>query len=134
MTSLVLDVPAMYADHHVVEVRRLLLADAGVASVDASSAFHVVEIEFDPDRTSADDLRAVLDEAGYTGDLPSPQESGDPAIRGQEGSDGFFRHSTAYAPAGRAMSFGQDVISSGRPLYPCPGMAPAPAMDDPEDE
>ena len=134
MTSLVLDVPAMYGDHHVVEVRRLLLANAGVASVDASSAFHVVEIEFDADRTSADDLRTVLDDAGYTGDLPSPAESGNPEFQGQPGGEGFFRHSAAYAPAGKAMSFGQDIVAAGRPLYPCPGMAPARRMVDPEDQ
>ena len=37
----------MYGDHHVVEVRRLLLEMPGVTDVYASSSFQVVEVAFD---------------------------------------------------------------------------------------
>ena len=40
-------VPAMYGDHHVLEVRRILLALPGVAEVNASSCFQVVEVSYD---------------------------------------------------------------------------------------
>ena len=118
----------MYADHHVIEVRRILLEAAGVKAVDASSAFQVVKIDFDSDQTSEDDLKQLLDENGYLGEPQVPVESGKPAV----GSDGdtYFRHSAAYACAGETLSFGQEVAASGRPLWPCPGMKSAPTMDE----
>ena len=72
MTSVVIDVPLMYADHHVVEVRRILFEIPGVEAVNASSAFQVVKIEYDPDKTSEDALKQILDENGYLGDLQVP--------------------------------------------------------------
>ena len=64
MTSVVFVVPAMYADHHVVAFRRILPDVPGVRAVYASSAFGVVEIEFDAEYTSAEVLERRLDEAG----------------------------------------------------------------------
>jgi len=128
MKRLAIDVPMMYADHHVVEVRRILLEDSGVDSVNASSAFHVVEVSFDPDKTSEEALRNKLDEAGYTGELQVPSESGQPTV-GRNG-DAYFRHTAAYESVGTVISFGQEIVSSGRPLWPCPGMAPAQEMDE----
>jgi len=128
MTSVTIDVPLMYADHHVVEVRRILLEAPGVNAVNASSAFHVVKIEYDPDKTSEDGLRQLLDENGYLGDLEVPRETGKPAV----GSDGeaYFRHSAAHEAAGSDLSFGQEIAASKKPLWPCPGMGPAPTMDE----
>jgi len=128
MTSVAIDVPLMYADHHVVEVRRILLKAPGVNAVDASSAFHVVKIEYDPDKTSEDALKQILDENGYLGNLQVPLESGKPAV-GSDG-DAYFRHSTAHESAGSAISFGQEIAASKKPLWPCPGMGPAPTMDE----
>ncbi len=44
MKTISFDLPSLFGDHHVVEVRRLLLEIAGVEDVYASSAFQVVEI------------------------------------------------------------------------------------------
>ena len=128
MNRFVIDVPMMYADHHVVEVRRILLADSGVGTVNASSAFHVVEVSFDPEKTSEDALRSSLEEAGYCGALETPLESGQPAI-GRDG-DAYFRHTAAFESVGTVISFGQEIVASGRPLWPCPGMAPAQSIDE----
>ncbi len=128
MTSVVIDVPLMYADHHVVEVRRILVESPGVNAVDASSAFQVVKIEYDPDKTSEDALKQILDENGYLGDLQVPLESGKPAV-GSDG-DAYFRHSAAHEAAGSDLSFGQEIAASGKPLWPCPGMGPAPTRDE----
>ena len=65
MTSVTIDVPLMYADHHVVEVRRILFEVPGVNELDASSAFQAVKIEYDPEKTSEDILKQVLDKNGY---------------------------------------------------------------------
>ena len=130
MMSLAVAVPTMYADHHVVEVRRILFEIPGVETIDASAAFQVVEIEYDPEKTSEDLLRQTLDEAGYLGELPIPAESGEPAV----GSDGttYFRHTAAVEAAGNVVSFGQEIISPGRPLWPCPGMGTGPPVDEGE--
>jgi copper chaperone CopZ len=128
MTSVTIDVPLMYADHHVVEVRRILLEAPGVNAVNASSAFQAVKIEYDPDKTSEDALKQLLDENGYLGDLEVPLETGKPAV----GSNGetYFRHSAAYEATGADLSFGQEITASKRPLWPCPGMGPAPTTDE----
>ena len=41
MKTLSLELPAMYGDHHVIEVRRILLEIDGVKDVYASSSFQV---------------------------------------------------------------------------------------------
>ncbi len=128
MTSVAIDVPVMYADHHVVEVRRILFEVPGVEAVDASSAFQVVKIEYDPDKTSEDVLKQILDKNGYLGDLQVPLESGKPAVGSDE--ETYFRHTAAYEAAGPTISFGQEIAASGRPLWPCPGMGPAPTKDE----
>jgi copper chaperone CopZ len=128
MASVVIDVPLMYADHHVIEVRRILLETSGVEAVNASSAFRVVKIEFDPDKTSEGALHDLLDDAGYLGELAVPLESGDPVAQSQPNT--YFRHSAALACAGDTLSFGQEVAAAGRPLWPCPGMGPAKTMDE----
>jgi len=128
MKSVAIDVPLMYADHHVVEVRKILFEVPGVEAVDASSAFQVVKIEYDPDKTAEDILRQILGKSGYLGDLEVPQESGKPAV----GSDGdtYFRHTAASEAAGMPISFGQEIPASGRPLWRCPGMGPARTKDE----
>lgn len=65
MEQIILTVPTMWADHHVINVKRLLSPISGVENVYASSAFKQVLIEFDPAKTSADALVKVLTEAGY---------------------------------------------------------------------
>ena len=46
MASFSLELPSMYGDHHVSEVRRILLEMEGVSEVYASSAFRAVEVEY----------------------------------------------------------------------------------------
>jgi copper chaperone CopZ len=47
METKTFDAPALYADHHVTEVRRILLELEGVTDVYASSAFQTVEVTYD---------------------------------------------------------------------------------------
>jgi excisionase family DNA binding protein len=65
MEELVLGVPAMWADHHVLAVRTALLALAGVETVDASSAFKTVRVAYNPDRTSTTIIVKALIGSGY---------------------------------------------------------------------
>ena len=96
--------------------------------VNASSAFQVVKVEYDEEKTSEDIVKQKLDENGYLGDLQVPLETGEPAV----GSDGetWFRHTAAYKVTGTEISFGQEITTSQRPLWPCPGMGARPKMDE----
>ncbi len=115
LTSVIIDVPAMYADHHVVEVRRILHDVPGVQAVYASSAFGVVEIDFDAEHTSAEELRRQLDEAGYLSPLPVPMESGEPATDRTVADGRYLRHTTSNAPSGSAVAFRQELKASASP-------------------
>lgn len=116
MTSAMIVVPAMYADHHVVEVRRILHDVPGVQGVYASSAFGVVEIDFDAERTSAEALERLLDEAGYLSELPVPVESGEPATHKTAAHGQYRRHTTTNAPSGSAVAFMQELGAAAQPL------------------
>ncbi len=132
MEKFTLDLPTMYGDHHVVEVRRILLELPGVQDVYASSAFHAVEVVYDPAKVTPEKMTAVLDEAGYSGDLPVPVELSAVAVQGNGGKKPFFRHTATYETTRTIVSFQQRVNYQGRPLWPCPGMGPMPT-DKPEE-
>ncbi len=123
MKQAVMSVPAMYGDHHVVEVRRLLLEMPGVETVNASSCFQTVEVVYDPAKLSEDEITAKLDEVGYLGELAVPIETG-LAVTQEAKRNGqtFFRHTTAYAQVRQIVGFAQQVGFTGRPLWPCPGV------------
>lgn len=121
MEKVLFELPAMYGDHHVMEVRRVLSMLPGVEAIYASSAFHVVEVMFDETKLSGEEIEAQLEEAGYLGELSVPVEAGTPATR-NNGQKRLFRHTAAHEAAGPVISFAQTVSHAGRPLWPCPGM------------
>ena len=133
METLTLELPAMYGDHHVVEVRHLLLEVPGVTDVYASSGFRAAEITFDPTQVDVVTITARLEEAGYLGELDLPMESGKPAA-GRDSAEGvsYFRHTAAFETVGNVVSFAQQVPFSGRPLWPCPGMGTLKIKDEGE--
>ncbi|NWG33996.1 MAG: heavy-metal-associated domain-containing protein [Chloroflexi bacterium] len=112
--------PALYGDHHVMEVRRILLGTEGVVDVYASSAFQVIEVTFDPKKIKAEQIEARLREAGYLDELPIPAEPAG-AVRKVD-DDGAFRHTAVYETVKNTVAFAQRVNYQGRPLWPCPGM------------
>jgi copper chaperone CopZ len=119
----------MYGDHHVTEVRRLVLELPGVTDIYASSSFQVLEVQYDETKLDPDQITAKLEEAGYHGDVPVPVEVGALSER-ENGDKPYFRRTAAYEQTGRTVSgspvvsFAQQVPYSGRPLWPCPGMGP----------
>ena len=129
MERLTLDVPALFGDHHVVEVRRILFAMDGVVDVYASSAFHVLEVDFDPGKISADAITEALEEAGYLGELSVPKETGSAATE-IEREAACFRHTIAFEQTKQVVGFAQSVPNPGRPLWPCPGMGPIKVMKE----
>ena len=131
MEKLVLSLPAMYGDHHVTEVRRILIGLPGVMDVFASSAFQSAEISFDPALTGPDQIMAALDAAGYLGDLPSHVEASTPAAD-WKGEPTALRHTLVYEQTKQFTSFTQNMVAQGRPLWPCPGMGVIRGMDNKE--
>jgi copper chaperone CopZ len=115
-----LELPTLYGDHHVVEVRRILLELPGVQEVYASSGFQFVEVTYDPGLVGETEIHARLEAAGYLNELAVPQEAG--VSDYQEASHkAFQRHTAAYEGTKQTVSFAQKVSYSGRPLWPCPG-------------
>ncbi len=115
-----INLPAMYADHHVIEVRRLLMEVPGVSDVYASSGFQVVEIEAEETVEEAL-LVKILEKAGYIGELPVDAEVEITAAE-SGGKSKEHRHSSLYEQTRQAVSFTQVVKSNGKALWPCPGM------------
>lgn len=128
MPNLILELPNMFGDHHVIEVRRLLLNTPGVEQVYASSSFHIVEVKYDEAKLDPDEIERTLDRAGYMGQLPQPNETGIAAT--EEGSNTYFRHTAAFEQTGKAVGFTQHVPYVGRPLWPCPGMGPIQSVEE----
>lgn len=127
MSKTIIDVPAMYGDHHVTEVRHILLALPGVQTVTASSCFQVVEVSFESDQTNADQIKAALDQAGYLNPLPIPVET-DMAVTqlSEPEREKTFRHTTAFEQARDVVSFAHAVPPQilKHALWPCPGVGP----------
>jgi copper chaperone CopZ len=83
MEKIVLSVPKMWADHHVLAVREALTALGGVEDVHASSAWKQVVVKYDPGKLEQSAIVEALAQAGYGTDgadlQGSPLISGDPA-------------------------------------------------------
>lgn len=122
------EVPALYADHHVTEIRRILLELEGVMEVYASSAFQTVEVKYDEAKINDLEIAIKLDEAGYLGEWTLPIETG-AAAQPAEGQKPYFRHSITYETTKQTVSFSQTVPYQGRPLWHCPGIG-AVRMDE----
>jgi len=116
------DSPALFADHHVLEVRRLLLELPGVEDVYASSAFRVIDVTYDSDKTGEEALSKVLSSAGYLGEWLQPEEKGIAAETVAERKGNYFRHTEVFETSRQVVSFTQKVSYSGRPLWNCPGL------------
>jgi len=117
--------PALFGDHHVTEVRRMLFQTPGVKNVYASSAFQVVQIEFDENIVNHENLLEILNEAGYLGEIPMMVETGQAEENGS-----VFRNTASYASIKKTVSFAQNAPYIGRPLWNCPGMGVIKKMDE----
>ena len=122
MKTVTIETPALYGDHHVVEVRRILLELPGVSDVYASSAFHIVEVIFDPAKINEETIQNKLGEFGYLDELLMATEAGRSAHLITDKADVFFRHTEVFETTREVVSFAQRVSYNGKPLWYCPGM------------
>jgi copper chaperone CopZ len=121
MSKVVFDTPALYGDHHVSEVRRVLLEMPGIQEVYASSCFHTVEVSFDPAVVTQETIAACLASAGYLEPLPVAMESG-VYLSPADGGSATSRHTSTYEQVKQSVSFSQEVSQASRAGWPCPGM------------
>ena len=105
--------PNMYGDHHAAELHTLLGALPGVAQVNASSAWQLLQVEYDPARVTPEALKQVLLERGYALDqAPLPPVS----ARSRTGAP------TDYTVApGLVEQFAEKVPAWSGPVLACPG-------------
>lgn len=79
----VIFVPKMYADHHVLAVRAVLLSIEGVMEVMASAASKMVRVKYDPDVVTPTAIEEGLGIAGY-GQSEDGELSQEPETKGEE--------------------------------------------------
>lgn len=98
MEKIVLDVPLLWADHHVLKVRDALVSLDGVEEVYASSAWKQVLVAYDPAKTSREAIEEAMAKAGYPvgqGETPILAEP-DPKKRDPKWSELGFRMNETY--------------------------------------
>src|SRR4030042_7094401 len=95
MQTKTFEVPTLFGDHHVIEVRRILLETPGVVDVYASSCFQIVEVTYDETQVNDLELADKLDNAGYLGEWTIPVEVG-VVPPSEMVSKPFFRHTEVY--------------------------------------
>jgi copper chaperone CopZ len=136
MQTKTFEVPTLYGDHHVLEVRRILLEIPGVFDVYVSSAFQVIEVTFEETKVNDLEIAVILDNAGYLGEWTIPVEVG-AIVQSEDTASSpkpYFRHTEVYETSRQVVGFSQDIpisnVSSGRPLWPCPGMSPSRKVEE----
>jgi hypothetical protein len=111
MATLTLELPMLYGDHHVAEVHALLDALPGVTKVYASSAWKLVQVEYDPDQIQPEAVRRALLQRGY-----SSERSGLPLVSART------RDLTDFAVGpGTTEQFVEHLSAWTAPGAPCPG-------------
>ena len=120
MARLSLVLPALYGDHHVASVRRVLEGRPGISDIVVSPASHAVSLSFDPAQQTAASIEAALGSAGYlTGDPDRAFPTSGPASP---------RPTTTL---GSTLSFAHEPPAwEGRPLWPCPGFDRTPTPEN----
>ena len=120
MARLSLVLPALYGDHHVASVRRVLEGRPGIFDIVVSPASHAVNLSFDPAQQTAVSIEAALASAGYlTGDPDRAFPTSGPAAP------------RATTTLGSTMAFAHEPPAwEGRPLWPCPGFDRTPTPEN----
>ena len=73
MEKIILNMPSMYADHHVLLVRNALDSLKGIEDIYASSAWKQLLLSYDPKKVKPKAIEDALANAGYTVGEGEPQ-------------------------------------------------------------
>ena len=113
--------PALFGDHHVTEVRRILLSLPGVTEVYASSAFQVVEVTYDERKDQRPGNRCQAGRGRLSRRMDSANRAGVVASLSRGGQKPFFRHTAVYETLKKTVSFAQRVDYQGTSTLALPG-------------
>ena len=124
MENLVLTIPALYGDHHTLEIRSILGGLKGVMLTYVSPAAHQVSLRYEPSEITREAIEQAIAQRGYpvgSPDTAYPVSSAERATR----------HSAAYSGTGEALAFSESTPQwLNRPLWPCPGLEPIRLVED----
>jgi len=124
MENLILTIPALYGDHHTLEIRSILGGLRGVTVTLVSPALHQVVLRYEPSEIAREAIEQTLAGRGYP--VGSP-ETAYPVSRAERAT----RHSAAYSGTGEALAFSESAPQwLNRPLWPCPGLEPMRSVED----
>lgn len=124
MEDLILTVPALYGDHHTLDVRSILGGIKGVSLTYVSPAAHQIALRYEATETSPQVIEQALAQRGYLAGAPETAYPISPAERAT-------RHSAAYSGTGEALAFSESAPHFvNRPLWPCPGLEPMRIVED----
>jgi copper chaperone CopZ len=84
MEKTVLDMPAMWADHHVLKVREVLSSMDGVEDVYASSAWKQVLVKYDEAKIDKVAIEQALTQAGYPAGQGAPPMLAESGLKGRD--------------------------------------------------
>ncbi|MGQ9517281.1 MAG: heavy-metal-associated domain-containing protein [Anaerolineae bacterium] len=65
MERVTFSTPTLYADHHVLKIRQVLLALTGVKDIIASSMYRDVTVDYDPGKITAEAIQQAIEAAGH---------------------------------------------------------------------
>jgi copper chaperone CopZ len=115
MERLVMNIPALYGDHHTSAVRKLLEPMEGIAEILASPASHKLVVKYYPTVVTEEEIVSKLAGQGYIADAP---ETAFATPLGERTG----RHTAILAGTHESMAFAeQSPTLQGRALWPCPG-------------
>jgi len=121
MEKFTIDLPFLFGDHHVLEVRKILGELPGIGDIYVSSSFHTVEVSYDPAVIDPNKITATLEEAGYLGDVIMPVETG-VSEAADKMSSPYFRKTNVYENTTKVVSFTQNIGVPNQRVWPCPGL------------
>lgn len=128
MEHLQLTIPSLYGDHHSTAVRGILGELKGVTEIWVSPSFHQVDLDYDPDLITPEEVGDALASHGYL----QQEELGSYAVSPAKRST---VHTKAVVAAGDSLVFHDSLPPHpDRPLWPCPGLEyrPLPQTDEAE--
>jgi len=115
MERLVMNLSALYGDHHTTAIRRLLEPMEGVAEILASPASRKLVVKYYPTVVTEEEIVHRLADEGYVADS---SETAYPIPL----ADRTGRHTAILSGTHESMAFAeQSPTLQGRALWPCPG-------------
>lgn len=121
MEKFTIELPFLFGDHHVIEIRKLLGELPGIGDIYVSSSFNTAEITYDPSVTEPAKIKDCLEKAGYVEDVFIPVEIG-VSVAAEKMNSPYFRRTNSFETTRKVVSFTQTVTTPNHKKWPFPGI------------